>query len=182
MATDRNGFALVTLPPAKAGFMRFGISIFLLCWLGGWAFGWVAAFREIFRGTKGPEAFLIFWLIAWTVGGAFAMWYLWRLLRPAVAETMTFAKPNLLYDSGVQPMPMYLGYWRGRTDYWKKMFEKRKRIEFSPQEIRTLKLRETGDGNRLTIDHDNDRIDIGAAMTEVEREWLFQLIKTEYKI
>jgi len=110
------------------------------------------------------------------------MWCLWRLLRPAVPETIKFAKPNLFYDSGIQPMPFYFGYWRGRTDYWKKMFEKRKRIEFSPQEIRTLKLRETGDGNRLTIDHDNDRIDIGTGMTEVERELLSQMIKTEYQI
>ena len=77
---------------------------------------------------------------------------------------------------------MYFGYGRDRTNYWKNMFAKRKRIDFDPQEIRTLKLRETSDGNRLTIDHDNDRIDIGTAMTEVEREWLFQLLQSEYKL
>ena len=179
--TDRNGYSMLTLPMERRGIARFGISLFLLCWLVGWGIGWVAVSREIIRGTKGPEVFLIVWLIAWTVGGAWAMWSLWRLVRPTVPETMTFAKPNLIYDSGIRPMPMYWGYWRGQKDYWKKMFEKRKRIEFSPHEIQTLKLRETGDGNRLTIDHGNDRIDIGTGMTEVEREWLFELIKTEYK-
>ena len=79
-------------------------------------------------------------------------------------------------------MPMYFGYWRGRTEYWKKMFEKRKRIEFNPQDIRTLTLRDTTDGNRLTLDHANDRIDLGKGLTEVEREWLFRLIKMEYKV
>jgi hypothetical protein len=125
---------------------------------------------------------LIFWLTAWTVGGGFAIWYLWRLLRPTVPETMTFAKPTLLYDSGVQPVPMYFGYWRGRTDYWKKMFEKRKRIEFTPEDVRTLNLRDTGESNRLTLDHGNDRIDVDLGLTEVEREWLFRLLKAEYGV
>jgi hypothetical protein len=180
--TDRNGFAVITLPLARPSFARFAVSLFLLCWLGGWAFGWVAAFRQIVNGPKGPAPFLMFWLTAWTVGGCFAVWYLWRLLRPSVPETLTFATPNLLYDSGVQPFPIFFGYGRGQSDYWKKMFEKRKRIEFSLQEIRTLTLRDTSEGNRLTMDHANDRIDIGRGLTEVEREWLFRLLKTEYGI
>lgn len=182
ITTDRNGFALLTLPAERRGFARIGISVFLLAWLGGWAFGWWMAFRQIVYGTKGPELFLMFWLIAWTVGGAWAIWCLYRFLRPIVPETLAFAKPNLVYDSGVRPPPIFFGYWRGRTDYWKNMFEKRKQIEFSPQEISTLRLRDTSDSNRLTLDHGNDRVDIGTGLTEVEREWLFQLIKTEYKV
>ncbi len=153
-----------------------------MAWLGGWAVGWVMVFRQLIRGTKAPEAFLIFWLIGWTVGGAWAGWYLWRLLRPSVPETLTLTKPNLFYDSGIQPIPLSFGYWRGQTDYWKKMFERRKRIEFTPEQISTLKLRDTSDGNRLTLDYANERIDIGKGLTEVEREWLFRLIKAEYKV
>ena len=182
ITTNRNGFPVVTLPAVKSTLARYGISLFLLCWLGGWSVGWITAFRQIVHGTKAPEIFLIFWLTAWTVGGGFAIWYLCRLLRPTVPETMTLAKPNLLYDSGVQPMPIYFGYWRGQTNYWKKMFEKRKRIEFDPQEIRTLSLRDTSESNRLTLDYGNDRIDVGVGLTEVEREWLFRLLKTEYGV
>src|SRR5689334_10690630 len=143
VVTDRSGFALITLPAQRRGFGRFAVSLFLLCWLGGWGFGWVMAFRQIIHGTKGPELFLIFWLTAWTVGGAWAMWCLYRFLRPVVPETLVLAKPDLVYDSGIQPPPIFFGYWRGRTDYWKKMFEKRTRIQFSPQEMSTLKLRDT---------------------------------------
>jgi hypothetical protein len=183
VTTDRNGFPSITLPSARRGIARFGISLFLLCWLGMWAVGWNSAFHQIVHGTKGPEGFLIFWLAAWSVGGAWAMWCLWRFLRPIVSETLVLAKPNLVYDSGVHPPPVFFGgYWRGRTDYWKRMFEKRKRIEFNPEEIRSLRLRDTSEENRLTLDHANERIDIGRGLTEVEREWLFQLIKTEYKI
>jgi hypothetical protein len=182
VATDRNRYAVLTLPKERRGIARFGISLFLLCWLVGWGFGWAAAFREILRGTKGPELFLIVWLIAWTVGGAWALWCLFRFVRPIVPEKLVLAKPDLVYDSGIQPPPIFFGYWRGRTDYWNRMFEKRKRIQFSPQEISTLKLRDTSDDNRLTIDHANERIDIGKGLTEIEREWLFHLLQAEYKL
>ena len=101
-------------------------------------------------------------------------------MRRTVPETLVFTKPNLVYDSGVQPLPMSFGYRTG-TDYWKKMFEKRKRIEFTPADIATVTLRDTSDSNRLTVDHANERIDVGKGLTEVEREWLFRLIKQEYK-
>ncbi|HEX4637942.1 MAG TPA: hypothetical protein VH170_00480 [Chthoniobacterales bacterium] len=182
VTTDRNSFTLLTLPAERRGFARFAVSLFLLCWLGGWAFGWVAAFHQILRGTKGPEAFLVFWLIAWSVGGAWAIWCLYRFLRPVVPERLGLAKPNLVYDSGIQPPPIFFGYWRGQKDYWKRMFEKRKQIEFTRKEIPTLRLRDTDDGNRLTLDHANERIDIGKGLTEIEREWLFEVIKAEYKL
>ena len=62
------------------------------------------------------------------------------------------------------------------------MFEKRKQIQFTPEEIATMRLRDTESDNRLTIDHGSDRIDIGRALTEVERETLFKLIRDEYEI
>ena len=179
---NRNGLPLLTLPLERRRIARFGISLFLLCWLGLWTVGWNSAFNQIVHGAKGPEFFLIFWIVAWTVGGVWAVWCLYRFLRPSVPETLILAKPELVYDSGVQPPPIYFGYWRGRTDYWKRMFEKRKRIEFSSQELSTLRLRDTGDANRLTLDHANDRIDIGKGLTEIEREWLFRLLKNEYKL
>ena len=158
--------------------MRFAISIFLLCWLVGWAAGWIAAFRQLTSGGKAPKPFLIFWLAAWTIGGAFAFLYLWRLLRPTVPETLVLARSSLIYDTGVQLVSF--GY-RGK-DQWKKMFEKRRRIEFTSTEVATLILRDTSEGNRFTLDHATERIDIGRRLTEVEREWLFRLIKQEYKV
>jgi hypothetical protein len=182
VVTDRDCFALITLPAQRRGIARFGVALFLLCWLGFWALGWNAAFEQIVHGKKGPEVFLIFWLTAWSVGGVWAMWCLFRFLRPIVPETLLLAKPDLIYDSGVQPPPIFFGYWRGRMDYWKKMFEKRKRIQFSPQDIQTLKLRDTSDDSRLTLDHANERIDIGKGITEIEREWLFHLLQADYKL
>lgn len=111
----------------------------------------------------------------------FAIWYLWRILRRPIPEALVFAKPDLTYDTGVQPFSMSFGY-QAQRDAWKRMFERRKTIQFTAKEVATLKLRDTETGNRLTIDHGAERVDVGRALTEVEREWLFNHLKYEYKV
>ena len=179
--TDPSGFTLLVLPTARAGAMRYAVAAFLVFWLGGWAMGWISAARHVVSGGSGATPFLLFWLAGWTLGGFFALLYLWKLLRPSVPETLSFAKPGLIYDTGIQPPAMEWDARRQR-DLWKKVFETRKQIQFAPDEIATVRLRDTESDNRLTIDHGTDRIDIGRALTEVEREGLFKLICAEYKI
>jgi hypothetical protein len=53
--------------------------------------------------------FLIFWLGGWTLGGGFAMWTLYQMLRPAVPETIKLGNDDIAYDSGVPPF---------RQDFW----------------------------------------------------------------
>lgn len=87
--------------------------------------------------------------------------------------------PNLTFDTGVPPLDIKFGT-RYSMDYWKSLFHRRKQIEFTPLEMKSLRLRETDSGNRLTIDRGADRIDIAAGATEVEREWLFATLKDVY--
>ena len=181
ISTDQFGAMLLALPHAKPGVMRYGVCAFMIFWLGGWAMGWISAFHQITSGSKGAEPFLVFWLCGWTVGGAFAGWWLWRMLRRAVPETLLFSKPDLIYDTGVQPFQMSFDH-RSQMDIWKRMFEKRKKVVFTLENIRTVRLRDTDCGNRLTIDQANQRIDLGKGLTEVEREWLCEQIKQEYKL
>jgi len=63
--------------PAKRNLF---LMLFLLAWLGGWAFGEVSALKELRSGAGAPKAFLAFWLVGWTLGGGFAasVW-LWML-------------------------------------------------------------------------------------------------------
>ena len=182
--TDLSSCPLLTLPKAKTGLLHYGIAAFLIVWLCGWAAGWLSAAREITtagRAGASGGAFLIFWFAGWTIAGGFAIMCLWKILRPSVPETLILMKPRLIYDSGVQPLPVMWGYGR-QTDFWKKMFAKRRRFEFSLAEMATIKLRDTEGDNRLTVDHGPDRVDIGKTLTEVEREWLFTLLREEYKV
>ena len=40
--------------------------------------------------------------------------------------------------------------------------------------------RELSEGNRLTLDHGNERYELAIAATEPEREWLYNLIRSQY--
>lgn len=173
---------LITVPHASAGLKRYFQSLFLLAWLCAWVVGW--AFVAILlasgpqRGTVGTYAFLVVWLVAWTVGGVWAMYTLYRLLRPS-AETLRLAAHGVMYDSGIPPPTLSTDY-ASLGDARKSMFPKRTRVELDRRKLQSLRLRETNDGNRLTVDVDAVRVDIGQAAGEIEREWLYQLLVKRY--
>jgi hypothetical protein len=65
---------------------------------------------------------------------------------------------------------------------WQSYFPKRTTVEIDRQQLRSLRLRETDSENRLTVDVDSARVDIGRAASEVEREWLYQVLADRYAI
>jgi hypothetical protein len=82
--------------------------IFLCAWLGGWVLGELSASGELLRHTdKTPDAFLSFWLVGWTVGGAFVVaTILWQL---AGREIITVSPATLSYRAEA------LGFGRTRS-------------------------------------------------------------------
>ena len=174
---------LIAVPHGNGGLMRYFMGLFLLAWLGGWALGWSSAALSLSSGAArgGPNAFLAFWLVAWTLGGVMVMLWLYRLLRPSVAETLRLTPHSVMYDSGVPPPPTYSSY-TSRKEAWRSMFPKRTRVELDRRKLQTLRLRETNEGNRLTVDADALRLDIALSASEVEREWLYQLLAKRYAL
>lgn len=68
---------LEVVVPAKRNV--FGM-LFLLAWLGAWAFGEVGALNQLAYGAHGVKPFMLFWLAGWTIGGGFAAFaWLWML-------------------------------------------------------------------------------------------------------
>ncbi len=180
---DELGYQRIVIPQPSGGVMRYLVSAFMIFWLGGWALGWISAASQLVKGDGvGPEdVFLIFWLGGWTVGGFFAVWFLYRSLRPSIPETFTLSRPYLRYDSGIAPFKFAFSSGSQR-DFWKKMFRRRLRAEFDQEQLKTLRLREFENGNRLTIDQESKRIEIGAGASEPEREWLLELLQKEYDL
>ncbi len=177
--TDR-AYDKIVMPHGSGGIMRFFVATFLIAWLGGWAFGWIAAFGSLFKSGS-PSWFIMFWLAGWTVGGIFAFWFLFRLLRPSVPEELLLSVPLLVHDSGIPPFSISFDY-RSQMEVWKKMFRRRKKTEFSHQDLQTLRLRDIGIGNRVTIDKGTERIDLGLSLSEIEREWLFSTLAAKYNV
>lgn len=166
----------IVIPYPSELWKRMPIILFLSFWLCGWLFGEVMAFNQLLNG--GANLFLIGWLGGWTVGGCAAMYALYRMWLPPIAETFTLSESTLSYDSG-RPAFQQMSYY-GQKDYWKKIFPKRKQVEFEPHELQTLQLREFSEGNRLTIDRGHERIDLAEEATDIEREWLYDVLKGRY--
>lgn len=174
---SQGGNVVVEIPYTGASVFRYFLGTFMLLWLGGWYFGFASALEGIRTGELQP--FIIIWLVGWILGGLFALWFTYRLFRPQVPERLTLSRPEVKYDSGVPPLRLFFG-WGSQMDFWRMLFPKRRRLEFAAKELSTLKLRETDAGNRLTIDVGADRIDLASGASEVEREWLFDLLQREY--
>lgn len=159
--------------------MRYFVGLFLLAWLAGWGAGFANEVWRLLSG--GANAFLVVWLILWTLGGAFAVYWAYRAFRPTVPESLRLLANSVTYDSGIPPHQFYSGY-TSQSEAWKSMFPRRTRVEIDRHKLQSLRLRETEVGNRLTIDVEASRIDIGRSATEVEREWLYQVLAKRYSL
>ena len=170
---------VITIPQPSGGIMRYLVGAFLLFWLGGWVFGFVSASSQMLAGKAG--IFLVFWLGGWTVGGALAVWTIYRIFRPPVPETLQLAADGVLYDSGVPPFRQDFNTWN-RMQSWANYFPKRTIVAINRQDLRSLRLRETESDNRLTVDVASTRIDLARAASEVEREWLYRALTERYTL
>lgn len=67
------------------------VMLFLFAWLGGWTVGGLAAFRAVssaFREGR-TEWFIMFWLMAWTLGEVVVAWILLYMLGGAEVITVS---------------------------------------------------------------------------------------------
>ena len=172
-----NGHQLVVVPHASGGFMRYFIGLFLLFWMAGWFVGFTSAFTQIASGEG--SAFLVFWLGGWSIGGIFAGYMIYRVFSKSIPEEILLNRPLLSLDNGIPPLKINFGF-NNQKEYWKSLFPKRKRLEFTPDELKTMALRETDSGNRLTIDKGSERIEFAVGASEVEKEWLYGHLKKNY--
>jgi hypothetical protein len=168
---------VITVPHGRGSAMRYFVGLFLLFWLVGWFAAFSSTISKIMSGGASTSDFV--GLAGWTVAGAFAMVFLYHVVRPSVPETLRLTRGGLNYDSGRPPFRMYF-YPAHSTDAWKSMFPKRIQVELDRRRLQTLRLRETPDGNRLTVDADLVRLDIAKSASEIEREWLYQVLAKRY--
>lgn len=168
---------VIVIPHAR-GPLRHVVRLFFLGWLGGWFAGFSSAVWTLWSGEG--DGFLVFWLIAWTLIGGFAVYLTYRAFRPSVPESLRLMPNGVAYDSGIPPLMDH--FYTSSKDAWQSMFPRRMRVELDRRALQSLVLRETNDGNRLTVDADASRLDIAKFAGEIEREWLYQLLATRYSL
>ena len=175
-----DGIQKIVFPhPPKGGSSSFA-AIFILFWLVGWYMGFKAALDNIMSGHGG--GFLIVWLCAWSLGGLMAIYAVYRIFTPPISESLLLDKPYLTLDTGRPPFTPSQNrpgrHYRNQSP----LTAKRKTVRFEKADLKSLKLLETERGNRRTIDKGNDRIEIAASATEVEREWLYHYLLVNYHL
>ncbi|NUM48064.1 MAG: hypothetical protein HUU38_25445 [Anaerolineales bacterium] len=170
---------IISIPYASPNPLKYLIGLFILFWLGGWAVGFKSAFEQVISGEA--DVFLVFWLGGWSIGGFFAGFSLFRIFQPPISATLTLNPRSLSYDSGIPPLELqYMN--RYRRDAWKNYFPRRKKVEITLSDLRTMRLRSTDTSNRLTIDVGVERLDIASGAGEIEREWLYKTIHNYYRL
>ncbi|MCG7585831.1 hypothetical protein [Photobacterium sp. OFAV2-7] len=172
-----NGYELIGIKYSDTGHSSYFSAVFMLLWLGGWFLGFKSALTQLLDGQF--SLFLMFWLSAWTVAGVLVVCTIIRLFRKPVPEKILLNKPSLSIDTGIPPFRMN-DKRNSQMEYIKDLFAKSKRFEISAEEIKSLSLRESEKGNRLTVDKGAHRIEIAKSATEIEREWLYNHIKQNY--
>lgn len=183
LVTTSGADTVITIPQGSGGPMRYFAGLFLLFWLGGWLVGGGMAVSKLWSGgleSVAANSFLVLWLGLWALGAAWAIFVLYRLFRPSVAESLRLMPDGVAYDSGVPPLQMNFFGQTNQREAWKNLFSKRLHVELDRQQLQSLRLRETDSGNRLTMDANAARLDAARSVSEVEREWLYQLLAGRY--
>jgi hypothetical protein len=175
---------VIVIPYSGGGVLRYLAVLFMLVWLTLWTFGlagfgWAAYSGTLQGNASAPGVAGMF--VAMALGEIWGIFLLYRLLRPAVPESLKLQFDSVAYDSGIPPVRPLFGFgYRSPADVWQALFPRRKRIELDLQQVRAIRLRETDSGNRLTFDLGSTRIDIARGATEIEREWLAKVLSERY--
>ena len=122
---------------------------------------------------------LVFMLV---IGGGGLFTFGRRTFQKPLSAQLVISRPSLSYDTGRWPLTAAIeAAQQGReTSQMKILFPKRTVIELSPEAMQTLALREHQLGNRLTVDHGGERIELAKHLSELEREWLYAYLKSYY--
>ena len=169
--------ATITIPnPILAG--QFLPGLFLLAWLGGWAAGEYFVIRTLLTGESpgGASAFMLFWLAGWTVGGLFAMLQLRRIFTLPKPEVISWDVGGVTYQPGS-------GQDTRKRTLWATLFGIREpATQIDRRDLASLQLRDIGGRNRLTVDAGAQRIELGQLATDVEREWIYDVLRDRFRL
>ncbi len=176
---EKNGESIVTIPQKKESIFRFFVGGFTIFWLGGWSMGLFFAIKHLMNNwANAGGAFIMFWLIGWILGGVFAIYMLFVIFRKPIPERWRLKRDELSIDTGRPPSIPNLSDV-DFSDIRNFLPKKREKFTLNLDEIKSLRLIE-GSRNRLTIDKGVKRVDLAKGATEVEREWLFNYLKSFY--
>ncbi|WP_417431874.1 hypothetical protein [Kiloniella sp.] len=131
-----------------------------------------------FLSTNASPIFLIFFCLI-LIGKLYLILLFLRVMSPSTPEELILGPSYLIFDTGLPPFDLDE---LSRIKQTQMLFQKRQKHTFSLDDITTLTLRNTENGNRLTIDQNGNRINLATAANEQEKKWLYNYLKDTYPI
>jgi len=162
---------------------QYGVALFLIFWLCAWTVGGFTALKSLLTQDDMPlfgRLFMLFWLGGWACGEAVVIYSLYNIFRPIVPAKLILSSTYLEYETGTRPFTFNYNYYRyGRSRERPKIFQsfRNKRYHVELGKDVNLRLERVGEIQRLTFDMGAERIEVGDALSEPEREWLYEVLK-----
>jgi hypothetical protein len=144
--------------PPDSRLWRYVDRLLMMLFLCGWA--WTLVWPAGQLATGNVTFFLVGWVAFWTLCGGGCAWGLLASFRPARPESVRLESGVLRHDPG------------GRRRCWARPRDEGP-IQLARSDVRGFVLESVGGRSRLYIDRGIDRLEIGAALREPDREWLF---------
>lgn len=174
-----NGYDVIELPLSDLDKSIHVLGYFLLAFIALWLIGFYSSLSNYFSSSCTSSLFLLVWLFFWTLGGAVFVGFTYRVFSETSPEKLLLNMPSLSIDTG-NSFERVFSSGQAESFNVKTFFSKSRIIEFTPNDIKSIKLRQLKNGARLTIDKGIDRFSIGYGLTEIEKEWLYKYLKRRY--
>jgi hypothetical protein len=131
-------------------------------------------------GAAGGNLQLVYgFVVIWFLVAAAGLVAVLRLFGKSAPEQVILSKPGLTVIAGVDPIAQHKK--RGRFfAFWKSQIPKDRRVEFSRDDLKTLRLLENDRDNRLIIDKAGKPFEFARGATKQERQWLFEYLASKY--
>jgi len=162
--------------PSSLG--SIGVVAFLMFWMLGWAFGEIFVLWSLLTGqAPGPVSlFLVGWLGAWTIGGAFCAYTIYLAVRPPRPAELELTEGEIHYVTGTKRLALSFGQWSREERKSMLKGAKNKEYRIPMRECSNLRLERIGESLRLSVDWRSERIEIGDNLPEPDKEWLHGIL------
>ncbi|MHC4478427.1 MAG: hypothetical protein ACYTEL_22535 [Planctomycetota bacterium] len=117
-----------------------------------------------------------------SLGGLVCICLIYWMLKPKRPFKLILSPGRVRYEKGsisISTMDKEVEDVRSLRDVMAMIKKKpqKNRYDLDTSDITDLRLERVGDKQRLSLDHGAETVEIGAALSEPEREWLYEILK-----
>lgn len=169
---------MISIPARKRG--MFGLISFLIFtpFVFAWLLGIPLLSGMLMGNWVGGSLPVIIFASLWSLFGAYLFCHYYLILRKRAPQVLILTPKEFSFDSGASPLRFPSSY----SDlFFQLKNSKRRKLVFSPYDANSTCLVRVGSTTQLFTPKDLKKHSIGDTVSEIEREWLFNKIRSFYE-